>query len=269
MTNVTEWLAIFRQSEIIDLEHPRRMHDPTFAAHWPGLVYSLYRRHEPGLERRTSASGMIVTPEHAGTHMDALCHQAEEMQLFGGITVTPEIQTPAGFTQLGIETVAPIFCRGVLLDVAAEKTMKPRSLISADDLMAAQRRYSVCINPGDVVLVRTGYGALWADGERYLEAPGMDGTASEWLASQNPSAVGSDNVAWDLPSFIDPTTGTTLPGHVILLVRHGIHIIENLNLEELARTDGQEFIFVTIPLKFQGGTGSPVRPLAIIPPPAS
>lgn len=264
-------LSVFSQAMIFDLEHPRKMHDPIFPGHWPGYVYMLYRRHEPGLERRTSASGMIITPEHAGTHMDALCHQAEEMRMFGGVAVTPDIQTPAGFTQLGIDAVAPVFRRGILLDVPTVmgERPRPRSLISATVLQAACERQQVVIQPGDVVLVRTGYGAVWADNSAYLQAAGIAGDASEWLASYRPFAVGSDNVAWDLPGAVDERIGSTLPGHAILLVRWGIHIIENLFLEALADYAAYEFLFIATPLKFQGGTGSPVRPLAVIPNPIS
>ena len=55
----------------------------------------------------------------------------------------------------------------------------------------------------------------------------------------------------------------TLPGHILLLVRAGIPIIENLNLEELASAGVHEFAFVCLPLKMRGATGSPVRPIAI------
>ena len=55
-----------------------------------------------------------------------------------------------------------------------------------------------------------------------------------------------------------------MDNHVHLLVTHGIHIIENLNLEELAAAGHREFGFVGIPLKFRGATGSPIRPLALI-----
>ena len=75
--------------------------------------------------------------------------------------------------------------------------------------------------------------------------------------------MGSDNVAWDLPDHVDPATGTTLPGHVLLIVRRGIHIMENLFLEELAAQGLQEFLFIALPLKVEGGTGSPIRPVAL------
>ena len=76
---------------------------------------------------------------------------------------------------------------------------------------------------GDVVLVRTGNGAVWNDAEKYLNAAGMAPSASDWLAERRVLAVGADNVAWDGITKIDPDHGT-LPGHTILLVKHGIFI---------------------------------------------
>jgi kynurenine formamidase len=61
-------------------------------------------------------------------------------------------------------------------------------------------------------------------------------------------------------------TRSTLPGHVILLVRAGIYILENLLLEELSERKADEFVLVCLPLKMKGVTGSPVRPIALLPP---
>ena len=55
-----------------------------------------------------------------------------------------------------------------------------------------------------------------------------------------------------------------MPVHVHLLVEHGIHIIECLNLEELAKAAAKEFLFIALPLKLEGATGSPVRPIAVV-----
>jgi kynurenine formamidase len=55
----------------------------------------------------------------------------------------------------------------------------------------------------------------------------------------------------------------SLPGHTLLIVRAGVYILESLNLEALARDGVREFAFVCLPLKLRGGTGSPVRPLAL------
>ena len=255
-------------AKVYDLEQPRRMHSPTFPTHWPGHILTLHRRHEPGLEEpRTSASGMIVTTEHAGTHIDALCHQAEDLRMYGGVEVTPEIQTSAGFTELGVDRIPPIVKRGVLLDVAGANggELPPEYRVTDDDLRRASRQQEVSVAPGSVVLVRTGYGAYWEDPGYYLKAPGVDRSGSEWLAQRNVFAVGIDNVVWDIPGDFDPTVRSTLPGHVILLVRAGIYIIENVYLESLAADGVHEFLFVCLPLKFQGGTGSPVRPISVVP----
>jgi kynurenine formamidase len=119
------------------------------------------------------------------------------------------------------------------------------------------------VRSGDVVLVRTGYGALWSDAPKYLHAAGVSAGGSRWLSEQGVHAVGADNIAWDVIGPPDPELGVTLPGHLLLLVRAGIPIIENLNLEELAAAGVHEFAFVCLPLKMRGATGSPVRPIAL------
>ncbi len=116
MTTLNEMMA---HAHIYDLEQPRYFGAPVMAVHAPGFVYTLHRHHEPGMpEIRTSASGSYYSTEHSGTHIDALCHQAEQMYLYGGREITPKMQTPTGFKELGVETIAPISARGVLLDVA-------------------------------------------------------------------------------------------------------------------------------------------------------
>ena len=115
-----------------------------------------------------------------------------------------------------------------------------------------------------ITKIRTGAGALWHDPEAFLAAGGIDASGSRWCAERRPLAVGADNMAWDVPGEDDPELGS-LPGHLILLVREGIYIIEALNLEELARDGVREFAFACLPLKLRGGTGSPVRPLALRP----
>jgi kynurenine formamidase len=242
------------RARVYDLEQPRYAGAPVWPAHEPGVLLSLHRRHERDLDGRTSASGLLVMTEHSGTHIDALCHQAYGGRLFGGVEVNSRVQTSTGFTSLGIDTVAPIVRRGVLLDVGGVETVTPSDLERA----AA----GIELRPGDVVLVRLGCGALWADRGAFLGAGGVTADASRWLAARRPFAVGADNMAWDLPDEPDPELGL-LPGHTILIVQEGIHIIEALYLEELAHDGVREFGFVCLPLKLRGGTGSPVRPIAL------
>ena len=253
-------------TRIYDLEQPRYFGAPVHPSHAPGYVYTLHRHHERGSgSARTSASGFMYTTEHSGTHIYALSRQAEDMHLHGGREVDAHIQSSLGFTELGAETIAPIMTRGILLDVArhlkVERTVRS---IRRADLEATAQSQNVTIGENDVVLVRTGNGALWRQPEEYLRGSGMTADVSSWLADLHIKAVGADNMAWDELGVIDPDFNVALPGHLILLVRHGIYIIENLFLEELAREQRYAFDFVCLPLNMRGATGSPVRPIAIV-----
>ncbi len=251
-------------ARVFDLEQLRYAGAPSHPAHAPGFNYFLHRHHARGApESRTSASGLVVMPEHSGTHIDALSHQAENLSLHGGVHVDTGIQTSTGFRVHGIETMAPLVGRGVLLDVAGPRRLAAEHAITPAELEGAATRAGVDVRAGDVVLVRTGFGALWAEPESYLKAAGVSAAASRWLVERKVKAVGADNVAWDVIGPADPDLGVTLPGHLLLLVRAGIPIIENLNLEELAAAKVYEFGFVCLPLKMRGATGSPVRPIAI------
>ncbi|HEV2029257.1 MAG TPA: cyclase family protein [Candidatus Dormibacteraeota bacterium] len=251
-------------ARVFDLEQLRYAGAPSHPAHQPGFHYFLHRQHAPGAtEARTGASGLVVMPEHSGTHIDALAHQAENLTLHGGVHVDSTVQTSAGFRVLGIETMATLVTRGVLLDVAGTKRLPPDHSITVEELGRAETASGVAIHAGDVVLVRTGYGALWSEPDDYLRGAGVSAAGSRWLIDKKVSAVGADNMAWDVIGPTDPELGVTLPGHILLLVRAGIPIIENLNLEDLAAAGVHEFVFVCLPLKMRGATGSPVRPIAI------
>jgi kynurenine formamidase len=257
-------------ARVFDLEQPRFHGMPIHASHRPGYFYALHRRHRdtyrPELHGpRTSASGTLTMMEHSGTHIDALCHQACGLKLYGDVPVEAA-ETPAGFTQLGVETVAPLLRRGVLLDVAGWKfqaVLARKYSITADDLRGCATAQGVEVRRGDVLLVRTGFGGLWHNEAEYLQAAGVAKSGTLWAAEQEVAAVGADNMGWDVPEERDPETGATLFGHVYLLPQKGVYILENLNLEELARARCHSFAFIGIPLKFTGATGSPLRPLAL------
>ena len=257
-------------AKVYDLEQPRFYGMPIFPSHKPGYFYALHRRHRDSLQPavngpRTSAAGVLTMMEHAGTHIDALCHQACGMKLFGGIDAN-SAETSAGFTCLGVETVPPLLGRGVLLDIAGWKgqSLLPRKYsISAHEMKACAAAEGVTLQKGDVLLVRTGYGALWHDEAEYLQAAGVAKSGTLWAAEHGVVAVGADNMSWDVPDERDPDTGATLFAHVYLLPQKGVYIIENVNLEELAVARCYSFAFVGIPLKLRGATGSPFRPLAL------
>lgn len=263
MTALDELIAQLGNARTFELEHMRYMGAPVFPAHWPGFVYTLHRRHEKAAGR-TSASGTLTMQEHAGTHIDALCHQAVEMQMYGGVAVTPDIQTARGFTQLGAETILPILRRGVLLDVAGAKgtdSLPAGYIVTEADLVLAAG--DTAIRPGDCVLIRTGNARHYKDPETYLRGPGLGAGAARWLERHQPHLCGADNVAFDVVDHVDPELGA-LPCHTVLIYEAGIYILENLDLEEVAAEGVREFLFVCLPLKLEGVTGSPVRPVALV-----
>jgi kynurenine formamidase len=268
---IPTWLEGFLAARVYDLEQPRTASMPIHPAHKPGYHYSLYRRHRDTYDPdrhgpRSSASGMLTMMEHTGTHIDALSHQADGLHLCGGVP-TAEVETPSGFTRHGVETIPPLVRRGVLLDVAGHKgvaVLPPRYSISEQDLAACAAAQGVGVSAGDVLLVRTGFAALWGDEAAYLAAAGVAKSGTLWAAGRRVVAVGADNMAWDVPGERDPETGATLFAHLHLLARNGIYILENLMLDELARDRRWVFAFVGLPLKFVGATGSPLRPIALV-----
>lgn len=135
--------------------------------------------------------------------------------------------------------------------------------ITPQDLQQALAAQKQTLQPGDAVLIHTGWGLLWdQDGAKYqASSPGLGTAAAEWIAKQDPMLVGADNSAVEITP--NPDRQLAGPVHQILLVVNGIHLLENLRLDELAARRVHEFALVVEPLKIQGGTGSTVAPIAI------
>ena len=112
-------------------------------------------------------------------------------------------------------------------------------------------------------MFNTGWGKLYTvkDKDKYLKSsPGIGIEAGEWLIKQNPMLVGTDTCCVEVRPSVP---GTSLPIHSIMLIQHGIHLLENLKLEKLAAAKAYEFAFIMQPLKLKGATGSNVAPVAI------
>jgi kynurenine formamidase len=163
----------------------------------------------------------------------------------------------------------PMVCRGVLLDVAAlhgTEALPGGYGITEEDLAAAAEKVGVEVRAGDVALIRSGWGRNFDDAEAFLGhetgVPGPTEKAARWLAQRGVRATGGETIAYEQ---IKPEVGhALLPVHRLLLVEYGVHIIEVMNLSPLAAGGVNEFLFVLAPIKVVGGTGSPVRPLAVV-----
>ena len=219
----------------------------------------------PGSNRRGSNEEMVLSEiGQVGTQFDAFSHQTIAGSLYNCFALN-EIGTRTGFTRLGVEQVGTLMTLGVLIDVAAAKgveTLPDTYEITVKDLQVALEREKVAVQPGDAIIIHTGWGRLWGkDNARYTKtSPGLGVAAAEWLARQDPMLVGSDNSGIGVIPDADPQVSN--PIHQIMLVVYGIYLLENLRLEELASKQVFEFALIVQPLKIQGGTGSTVAPVA-------
>jgi kynurenine formamidase len=223
-------------------------------------------RNDPGTNHRASNEELVVTEiGQVGTQFDTFSHQMIGTSMYNCFKLD-DIASRTGFTKLGVQQVGALVTRGVLIDVAALKKtpMLPESYeITPQDLQQALAAQKLTLQPGDAVLIHTGWGTLWGkDNARYQRtSPGLGTAAAEWLAKQDPMLVGADNGGVEVAPNPDPQLAG--PVHQIFLVVNGIHLLENLRLDELAARRAHEFALIVEPLKLQGGTGSSVAPIAI------
>ena len=237
----------------------------------PPFWHTLPRRHGDMVrsDGGSAANDMISMGTHVGTHIDALAHVSHEGKLHGGQDAR-QAGVGGKFMELGIHTVPPMVRRGVLLDmplVVDGEQIPPGYEITVSDLEAEVQRSGIELRSDDVILVRSGWGARFDQGvDAYVGhqsgVPGVSEAGAQWLAEHSPVAVGADTIAFER---LAPEGGhSLLPAHRVLLVEHGIYIMEALNLEQLSREQVYEFTIVIIPLNLVGATGSPVRPIALV-----
>ena len=211
-----------------------------------------------------------------GTQFDSLSHMAtvtgkpgdlNEVRYYNGHSHA-EIGTGRGFTKLGVEHVAPIFTRGILIDIAGYKgrMLECTEEVTIADLHAALKRQGMgedVIQPGDALFYYTGWGTLWkTDNTRFNQCvPGLTDKAGDWVVDQQVVLVGTDN--WAVETIPGPDPSQFAPNHQKFLVENGIYIMENIDFSALLQDSVYEFAFVFGAIPFKGATGSPARPFAI------
>jgi kynurenine formamidase len=218
-----------------------------------------------------AADMMFFSGQHGSPNIDALGHISDNMKLFSGVDAAAN-EGAAGLATLGIEAYPRerFINRAVLLDVARFKNvdaLAPGQEITAQDLEATAKAEGVEIQPGDSVLIRTGYGKFFeVDRAKYSGfRPGPGEGAARWLASKRVFLAGDDQMSFE----VVPEKGTIFPCHRILIADNGIYIVENLNLEELGRALAElkvyEFALILNPPRIRGATGAAANAFAIIP----
>ncbi|MBX9698607.1 MAG: cyclase family protein [Acetobacteraceae bacterium] len=258
-----------------DLSHVFGMGAPAMAPNQTPFLMSMWAIARDSIRRArkmgfTNEAGVnierIEMTAHVGTHIDALGHVSKGDRLYNGFACD-EVTTGWGLEKLGIEQIPPIITRGVLLDVAAldgGPHLQAGRVVTPDDLARAAETAGVSIEPGDVAMIRTGWGRYFdVDNAKYLAgSPGIDVPAAQWLTRQGVVAIGSDNMALEV--LPNPDHSKRLPVHQHCLAEAGVHIIENLMLEELAAAKVARCCLVILAPKMRGATGAPVRPVAIL-----
>ncbi|MBI4551070.1 MAG: cyclase family protein [Candidatus Latescibacteria bacterium] len=221
-------------------------------------------RRDGGMDSVTFHVEAIQGALHLSSHIDAFVHCQHNGRIYGGHSMA-DARRDSGWTKHGAETIPPIVTRGVVIDVVRESGMEVLPVgysITRDELARAAGRQGVTVTPGTAVLVRTGKAQHFiANNEEFNKGcPGLALDAALWLHEQGMVAFGIDATSAD-PQPVPDWTRTV---HVALLVERGVHILENLYLEDLARDGVAEFLFICLPLKLRGATGSWVRPIAVV-----
>jgi kynurenine formamidase len=220
----------------------------------------------PQSNRRGSNEELVVSEiGQVGTQFDGFAHQTHGNSLYNCFKLS-EIVGRDGFSKLGIQNVGALFTRGVLLDVAKYKgvaMLGDTYEITVADLEGTMKRQNTTISAGDAVIVHTGWGTLWGrDNARYSRGnPGLGMPAAQFLIAKDPLLLGADTAPVEVNP--NPDKALSIPIHQLTLVVNGVHLLENLKLDELAAKNVYEFALILQPLKLEGATGSTVAPIAV------
>ncbi len=240
-------------------------YDPAFSWYSPGGMF------EPGVKDNYNMAintEIIVAPLHSGTHIDALCHwtTGDDDHWYNGYNAA-EHNTNYGPVKTDISKIPPMVMRGVLLDIAGFKGLphlEPNYIITAEDCEGCAKWQGVELRKGDAVLLRTG--EVWPETDRCPNA-GVGICAARYLVEGCGAFLVGDDMA-SIDGFnADGTSSMPMhasPVHHYLLIQQGVHIIEFLQLDELAKDKIYEFCFICTTPKVRSATGMFVRPIAII-----
>jgi kynurenine formamidase len=273
----TRAASLVRKGCIYDLAHVLDDHVPAF----PGRAFHQYlttSAHQ--LNRRDPAAGpeglgrnnvnwvveYVSAPSQMGTHLDGLNHLQIGDRSYNGHRLVDVVEE-YGTNRLGIETLPQIVTRGVLLDIAGTRGVRQLErgyAITPADAEAAAARRGVAVEPGDAVLFHTGWGRSWGVANAaYLDGePGPGMALAEWLVAHRVSITGCDTWSFGPIPPEDPEEPFVVPQ--TLNVKHGVVVLENLRLAEVADAQLDEFMFVVSHAKLRGATGAWVAPLAVV-----
>jgi kynurenine formamidase len=239
-----EALALVREGRLFDLGRVLDESVPVFPGRYFRQTLVTTAHHDGGHWITEQVAGT----QQIGTHIDALSHLQIGDRGYNGWSVA-ELAGTSGVRRLGVETVPQIVTRGWLVDA------------SGVDVVRVSDLGGISPTPGDAVLFHTGWGSHWEDPETYLArepGPGME--VASWLVDRGVALTGCDT--WSCGPV--PAEGRPFEVPQMLNVRHGVFVVENLDLSELAAADVREFALILTHPKLRGATGAWTSPIALV-----
>jgi kynurenine formamidase len=251
-------LALVRRGRMYDLGHVLDENVPVFPGRYfkQTLVTTAHHANPAGGVGDNQVNWiteLVSGTMQLGTHLDALSHLQMGDRGYGGVTVG-ELAGTAGVTRFGVETVPQIVTRGWLVDVSG---------LGAGEVIGPEDCAGIDPEPGDAVLFHTGWGRHWTDPDMYLSGePGPGCDLAEWLAERDVALTGCDTWSYGPVPPEDPDRPFRVPQ--ILNIDHGVFVVENLDLAELAADGVREFALILTHPKLRGATGAWTSPIALV-----
>jgi kynurenine formamidase len=239
----------FRAGQLVDLSHAYDQQ----SIFWPTAEQFRLQKDADGITPAGFyyASNSFFTSEHGGTHLDAPVHFAQGKQTVDQIPLQR------------------FFGPAVVVDVTTQSEGNADYQVTVDDLMRAETEHGA-ITADAIVLLRTGFSSRWPDAARYLGTnergadavqklhfPGLHPDAAKWLVAKDVRAVGIDTAS------IDYGQSTLFESHRIL---YEANLPAFENLTALDRLPSRGAFIIALPMKIAGGTGAPLRAVAVLPP---
>jgi kynurenine formamidase len=288
-------LSLVKDGKVYDLGLTYDRNSYRFEGHNPGEIISF--RTPDGLNTQEDidfvaseednslntvwASNALFISDNVATQIDSFGHiyEGSPPEAYNGYR-SEEIQGDFGLLKLGADTIPPIVAPATMIDVAksmGEDPLPESFGIGPDRLQDALDKQGVDIDPLDIVLVRTGTGGVWLEGDGVganhdeiakADSAGLTVSGARWLVEEKGAlAIGTDTSGIEqLPPSEQLDGGTSFnPVHIYLLARQGVHILEYHNQEELAEDEVYKFAYVLGVNKIKGSTaGTALRPIGIV-----
>jgi kynurenine formamidase len=262
---VLDAVKLIKTGEVIELAHVLGPAMPFFGTRRFDMHVKRTFMNTGSNERGSNEEMVLSEIGQVGTQFDGFAHQSHRNSHYNCFK-TEEIAGRGTFNKLGIHNTGAFITRGVLIDVAGFKGVEmlgDNYEVTVEDLEGALKKQNMTLKQGDAVIINTGWGKIYGkENARYVKScPGLGVKAAQWIIDKSPILLGADN--WPVEVAPNPDPQLSLPIHQLALVVNGVHLLENLKLDELAQKQVYEFAFMMQPLKIQGGTGSTVSPIAV------